>query len=163
VIAVDTVHSWYRIETPAGPLNPEPGDAYGRLAMDARLIIAAAHVPLTDGATTPGSAALIDEGGIWLNGAPPESGDGFAWPSRVGSEPWWTNRAGQRWWDACDTRGCPYDTVVRALLIRTGVHYGASIRVMSSQLWDAPGWAPARRLVVAVFGPDADRSPLEPT
>jgi len=161
-------HYWYRIETPTGPLPPEPADAYARLAADTHTIVDAAAVELADGAATPGSRAVIDDDGIWLNSAPPLDVETFAWPSQAGREPWWTTRPGERWWDACKTNRQPYDLVVCAVLIRAGTHYGPSLQVSSDGAWDGstidgrfwPEWTAARRLVVDLFGPTADTNPL---
>ena len=165
-------HSWSRVETPDGPLPPEPRDAYGRLALDTLAVIAAAEqrgITLADGAAEPGSRPVVDEGGIWLNGTRPDHAETFAWPAHPG-EPWWSDTPGHRWWDACTTNRQPYDLVVCAVLIRAGTHYGPSVRISSDGGWNGtvidgrsrPDWVPARRLVVDLFGPDADRSPLPP-
>lgn len=163
-------HEWYRVETPDGPLPSEPRDAYGRLAFDTLAIIAAVEqrsIALADGAATPGSRPVVDEGGIWLNGARPDDAETFAWPAQPG-EPIWSDRTGHRWWDACKTNRQPYDLVVCSVLIRAGAHYGPSVRIISDGSWDqplgdhsgVPGWAVARQLVVELFGAAADRSPL---
>lgn len=163
-------HHWSRVETPEGPLPPEPVDAYGRLALDTLAIIDAADrlgVSLADGAAMPGSRPVVDEGGIWLNGAPPDEAETFAWPAGPG-EPVWTDMAGHRWWDACKTNRQPYDLVVCAVLIRAGTHYGPSVLISSDGGWDGtsyagtwwPEWVTARHLVVELFGSDADRSPF---
>lgn len=165
-------HYWSRVETPDGPLPPEPRDAYGRLAFDALEIIDAAErrgIVLADGAAAPGSRPVVDEGGIWLNGARPDHGESFAWPAHTG-EPWWADTPGHRWWDACTTNRQPYDLVVCAVLVRAGAHYGPSVRITSDGGWDGsrypdgwwPEWVPARRLAVELFGPAADRSPFPP-
>lgn len=153
------VHSWYRAETPAGPLPPEPAHAYGRLAFDAIRIVNAVPIEIAAGDGNPAKPP-VDEGGIWLNGVGDLAGDGFAWPARPGPEPWWTDRPGARWWDACDTHGLPYDIVVCAVLIRAIVHYGASVRVSSDAEWDSPGWLAARQLVADLFGVSPTVNPL---
>ena len=164
-------HHWYRVETPAGPLPPEPPDAYGHLAFDALALIrtaAAAGIELADGTGDPATTPVVDEGGIWLNGTRPHDAETFAWPAQPGPEPWWTTQPGDRWWDACKTNREPYDAVVCAALIRAAHHYGPSIRISSDGAWSGavrdgrhwPEWLTGRRLVVAVFGPDADTKPL---
>lgn len=163
-------HSWSRIETPAGPLPAEPAGAYGRLALDTLRIFAAADragIALADGTATPGTRPVVDEGGIWFNGARPDHCETFAWPAQPG-EPWWTELPGHRWWDACKTNRQHYDTVVCAVLIRAGFHYRDSIRVSSDGAWDGsiidgqqlPEWTAARAVVVDLFGPAADVNPL---
>lgn len=165
-------HYWSRVETPDGPLPPEPPDAYGRLAFDTLAIITAAErrgTALADGAAAPGSRPVVDEGGIWLNGTRPDQAETFAWPAAPGP-PWWTDMPGHRWWDACTTNRQPYDLVVCAVLIRAGVHYGPSARITSDGGWDGstldgrwwPEWVPARQLVAELFGPDADHCPFPP-
>lgn len=163
-------HYWSRIEVPSERLPPEPRDAYGRLAFDTLAFIAAAErrgVMLADGAAHPGSRPVVDEGGIWLNGARPHQCEAFGWPA-VPGEPWWSNQPGHRWWDACATDRRPYDAVVCAILIRAAAHYGPSVRIASDGGWDGttngdvwqPEWVAARRLVIAVFGSTADVCPL---
>jgi hypothetical protein len=165
-------HCWSRVETTAGPLPPEPRDAYGRVAFDTLTILHAAGrcgVVLADGAATPGSRPVVDEGGIWLNGLPPDHCDAFAWPPEPGA-PWWSDLPGHRWWDACSTNRRPYDLVVCSILLRAAAHYGPSVEITSDGVWDKgtltarrwPGWVPARRLVVELFGPDADQCPFPP-
>jgi hypothetical protein len=140
-------HSWSRVETPDRPLPPEPRDAYGRLALDTLAVIAAA-----------------EERGIAL--APGLRRDTRLPPG----DPWWSDTSGHRWWDACQTNRQPYDLVVCAVLIRAGTHYGPSVRISSDGGWDGTvidgrrwaEWVPARRLVVELFGPGADRSPFPP-
>lgn len=165
-------HAWHRIETASGPLPPEPRDAYGRVAFDALAIIETAHrasITLADGAANAGSRPVVDEGGIWLNGAPPDHCETFAWPAAPG-EPWWSDQPGHRWHDFCSTNRRPYDAVVCAILIRVGVHYGASVQISSDGGWDGttygdtwyPEWVSGRRIVTDLFGPDADICPLRP-
>lgn len=165
-------HYWSRVETLVGPLPPEPSDAYGRLAFDTIAIIDAAErrgIALADGAATPGSRPVVDEGGIWLNGTRPDHCETFAWPAAPG-DPWWSDQPGHRWWDACTTNHRPYDAVVCAVLIRAATHYGTSVQISSDGGWDGtndhgvwlPEWMSGRRLVTDVFGADADVCPFPP-
>lgn len=161
-------HYWSRGETAAGPLPSEPPVAYGRLALDTLAIISAAGVPLANGLAEPGSAPVVDEGWIWLNGAAADHGETFAWPARIGPEPMWATTPGYRWWDVCKTQRRPYDIVVTAILIRAGHHYGSSVEIESDGSWGgakhdattSSDWLPARRLIVDLFGPEADRCPF---
>lgn len=155
------VHSWHRVETPTGLLPPEPADAYGRLAFDTRVIVTSVPITLAGGDGTTGSLPVIDEGGIWLNGVGRHAGDGFAWSARPGPDPWWTDRPGERWWDACDTCRLPYDLVVCAVLIRAAVYYGPSVGMASDGTWGSPGWLAARQLVTDLFGTAPTDNPLE--
>lgn len=164
-------HSWSRVETPDGTLPLEPPDAYGRLALDTLAILAAAAdagLAIGDGIGEPSSRPRVDEGGICLNGVRPDRADTLAWPAHPG-EPWF-DVPGYRWWGACSTNRRAYGAVVGAVLIRASAHYGPSLRVTSEGAWNGttlagqwwPEWLAARRLVVEVFGPEADRSPLDP-
>lgn len=163
-------HYWSRIETPSGPLPPEPDGAYGRLALDTMRIFDAAGglgIRLAGGNGWRDSAPLVDEGGIWLNGARPDDAEPFAWPS-VPLSPWWSSMPGHRWWDACATDRQPYDLIVCAILIRARAHYGESVRITSDGRWHGsdgdgrpwPEWMPARQLVIELFGADADICPF---
>lgn len=166
---VGYTHYWYRVELPDGPLPAEPSDAYGRLAFDTIAIIdAATHagVELADGVAGVGTKPEVSEGRIWFNGARPRSAETFVWPAdpHNGQDRRWVTYRWERWAGWCTTKWQPYDAVVCAVLIRARVHYGPSIRVLSDGCWEAsatePSWEAGRRLVVAVFGPDADVNPI---
>lgn len=152
-------------------LGTEPADAYGRLALDTKAILAAIDelgLPIVGVGGATDTLPDVDEGGIWLNGdsATGDDCEGFAWPADlVGAmhaeladavergNVAWANHissqfAGGFVLDHTKTGRRPYDLAVCSILIRAKVHYGESIEVRSDGDWEhewqrgAMGWGP---------------------
>lgn len=120
------------------------GIAYGRLAMDAKTLIAnfracghAVAGPLGTGEPE------ITEGRIAFNGSAAERLDyeSFVWDAR------------EEGWNFVKTAHRPYDILVTAVLIRAKRHYGNAVAVTSDGSWD--DWRQGRVLVSSTFD-DAD-------
>lgn len=130
-------HYWNRHE----PIAASRGEAFGRLAMDAKALIEAAEAlgiavagPLGDGRPE------ITEGHIALNGSAACGGDyeSFVWAAQDAG------------FGFTKTAHRPYDALVTAILIRAKSHYGSAVEVTSDGRW--ADWAEGRALVLATFG-----------
>lgn len=125
-------------------VHEEPEEAFGRLAMDAKIIFEAAAergIKLANGMGAEGSEPEIGEGAIVFNGEEPNDYETFYFSQS------------QRGFQFCKTARNPYDPIVCAVLIRAKVHYGDGIKVSSDGVWDANDeWQPAAKLVTELFG-----------
>jgi hypothetical protein len=147
-----------------------PTDAYGRWAMDAKAIIAAAegHGIRIAGWDGGREAAWPEftEGYVSLNGWGDESCETFIWHAEVQDNPEWV-RPDQPYCYFVKTRQRPYDAVVVALLLRLKHYYGDAVDISSDGSWEEykysfdgesfvdPGWTLGRALYREVFGEDA--------
>lgn len=149
-----------------------PADAYGRWAMDAKAIIAAAkaqgiRIAGWDGYDEP----EFTEGYVSLNGWHDESCETFIWHAEVQENPEWRD-ADEPYLYFVKTRQRPYDAVVTALLLRLKHYYGDAVEVSSDGTWDEcpydfvgydgtryvgtePGWTLGRALYHSTFGEHA--------
>lgn len=147
-------HYWYR-------KDPEPADAYGRLALDAKRIFEQAEqegivlVHEYDRSTPP----TANEGEIWFNGKGDDGHETFVWPAETPELRPYQTDTGEGSFTFCKTARKPYDAVVGALLIRAKLHYGASVAVSSDGWWDGD-WDEPRAFYARTFG-EAAPCPLE--
>ena len=158
---------------------PAPADAYGRWAMDAKALIAAAEASGIRLAGWDGGREAerpeITEGYVSLNGWGDESCETFRWDAEVPANPEWVDADDDYSWFV-KTRLRPYDAVVVALLLRLKHYYGDHVVISSDGSWDEypydytytdyrgqqqrevgvePGWTLGRALYREVFGEDA--------
>ncbi len=135
--------------------NRNKGSAYfyGKLALDAKAIIAEAKkrgiaVCGYDGTGEP----EFNEGYFRFNGNA-EAGEDyetFAWEALPTQQAWEAERGGNDIFDFCKTQYRPYDAVVTAVLIRAKVIYGDLVTVRSDGSWSE--WQAGRDIYEAVFG-----------
>ena len=148
-----------------------PADAYGRWAMDAKAIVAAAEAHGIRIAGWDGGREQawpeFTEGYVSLNGWGDESCETFVWHAEVQDNPEWRPQD-EPYFYFVKTRQRPYDAVVVALLLRLKHYYGDAVEVSSDGSWEEcknsfdgesfvdPGWTLGRALYREVFGEDAE-------
>lgn len=135
--------------------NRNKGSAYfyGKLALDAKAIIAEAQ---KRGITICGGNGEgepeFTEGYFSLNGNAEANKDyeTFMWEALPEQPEWQAKQDGNDIFDFCKTQHRPYDAVVTAILIRAKVIYGDLVTVRSDGSWSE--WQAGREIYEAVFG-----------
>ena len=122
-----------------------PPEAFGRTALDAKKIIAAAKkqgIAIVDLQGTPKSKPEFTEAHFSFNGPRPDDDYESFWFDAVSDG-----------FAFCKTAYRPYDAVVCAVLISAAAHYGPALDVSSDGSWDVEDeWALGQALFTEVFG-----------
>ena len=149
--------------------NVGTAEQYGRLALDAKAIIAEARAQGLEicGAWGEGEPEFT-EAYFALNGSEKDglAYEGFAWegaPEQPDHQRKYKRGTVQEneIFDFCKTAQKPYDAVVTAILIRAKVIYGDIVDIGSDGDWETD-WQAGRDLYEKVFGEPAV-CPLDPT